>query len=269
GLDIDVLAGRSFTEGDSGLAHPVAVLNARAAERFFGRVDATGRRLQWPADQEAEGREYEIVGVVEDIRARDVLVPPEPAVFLSHLQHPFPSGSALHIAVEGDPALQVPAVEQWLRRYEPHLAIVNVLTYRDVVRGSLYGQRMNAEMFTVLAAMALLLAAFGIFTVLTVSVGRRRREIGVRRALGAKTSNVRWLMLGRAAVPVLLGLAVGLAGAAVAGEVVRGLLYGVEPGDPATLGGGILVFLTVALAAASGPVRKAVRVAPAEALKDG
>ncbi len=268
GLGIEVLAGRPFVEGDSGSAHPVAVLNRRAAVRFFGNVEATGRTLQWPADEGAEGREYQIVGVVEDIRARDVLAPPEPAVFFSHLQHPFPSGSALHITVEGDPARQVAAVERWLRRYEPHLAIVNVLTYRDVVSGSLYSQRMNAEMFTVLAAMALLLSAFGIFSVLSVSVGRRRREIGVRRALGARTSNVGWLMAGRAALPVLLGLALGLAGAAALGEVVEGLLYGVESGDPATLGGGIMILLVVALAAASGPVLKAVRVAPAEALKD-
>ena len=268
-LEIPLVEGRDFQVQDSAAAPKVAIVTAAAARRFFGTGSAVGQTLWWDTSSDMGSLELEVVGVVGDLRIRDVLVPPEPTVFIAYLQHPFPTGSALHIRATGDPAGVVPQVQRWLREYEPHLAIVNVLPYSQVVAGSLYAQRMNAELFAVLAVLALLLAAFGIFSVLTLSVGRRTREIGVRMAIGAPRGSIGRLMLGRGMAPVLPGLGIGLVAAAAATRLATGLLYGVEATDPAAWLGGMGVLLLTAALAAWLPARRAAALDPLDALREG
>ena len=266
-VGIALTEGRPFLVGDSASAPPVAIVNQAAAEAYFGDSGALGRELLWPVGEGADTRAFEVVGVVADVRARDVLVAPEPTVFLAYHQHPYPSGSALHVVTAGPPASFVPQLERWIRSFEPHLAIVNVLPYNEVVAGSLYAQRMNAELFSVLAFLALVLGAFGIYSVLMLAVDRRTREVGVRMALGAELQDIRRLLMGRAFLPVVVGVAVGLVGAAALQAVVAGLLYGVEPMDPRAVLFGVAVLLAVTVLATLRPVRLALRVDPVEALR--
>ena len=144
---------------------------------------------------------------------------------------------------------------------------MNAITYQDVVRGALYTQRMNAEMFSALAVLGLILAGVGIFSVVSLSVSRRTREIGVRKAIGATGGEINRLVVGQALGPVFLGLLVGLAVALLASRLLESLLSGVEPSDPAGLVGGSLVLLLTAMLAAYLPARRAGGVDAVRALK--
>ncbi|UCF21325.1 MAG: ABC transporter permease, partial [Gemmatimonadota bacterium] len=266
-LGIEVLRGRGFQAGDTIGAPEVAVVNERLAQRFFPGELPLGRRIWWPGRAGAADRQFEIVGVVRDTKTQDFLADPEPTVYFSYPQHGYPTGSALLVSTAGDPAAAVPVLHRWLRDFEPHLAIVNVVPYTEVVRGFLYTQRMNAEMFSALALLGLGLAAVGIFGVMSLAVSRRTREIGVRMAIGAQRGDIGRLIVSRAMVPVTLGLGVGLAASIAATGLVRGLLYGVEPNDPLTLAAGTGVLVLAALSAAYLPARRAATVDPMTALR--
>jgi len=266
-MGIGLVAGRSFTPGDTAKAPDVAIVNETLARRYFGEARPIGRRLWLAGSGDTPDRALAIVGVARDAKAQDFLADPEPVVYLAYPQYSYPTGSALVVATNIDPAAAVPRLQEWLRRYEPHLAIVNVLPYTEVVRGFLYVQRMNAELFATLAFLGMSLAAVGIFSVVSLAVGRRRREIGIRMAIGARRTDIRRLILGRAMTPVLVGLGLGLAGAAALTGLVRSLLFGVEPSDPVAVLAGIAVLLVAALLAAYLPARQATRVDPMAALR--
>jgi ABC-type antimicrobial peptide transport system permease subunit len=155
----------------------------------------------------------------------------------------------------------------WLREYEPHMAIVNVLPYAQVARGSIYTQRMNAELFSALAVLALLLSAAGIFGVVSLGVVERTREIGIRRAVGAGGGQVSGMIVSEAAGPVGLGLALGVIASLGVTLLLSDLLYGVRPWDPWTLLGAGGVLLLVTLSAAYFPSRRAARLDPMIALR--
>ncbi len=267
-LQMEVLRGRLFEAQDTVGSRPVAVVNERFAERFFGSQDVVGQSLWMAAaiSQEAD-RDLEIVGVVEDAKVQDFLAETEPVVYVPLPQEYSSPGNALVVRVRGDPAAAVPRLTTWLRDFEPYIAIVNIAPYDDVVGGFLYAQRMNAELFMVLAGLGLALAVVGLFSVTSMAVARRTREIGVRMALGASRVEVGRAVLGRAMMPVAVGLGLGLAGALVLKEAVRSLLYGVEPTDPLSIAVGLGILVATALLAASLPTRRAVAVHPIEALK--
>jgi predicted permease len=266
-VEIEVLRGRSFVASDTAAAVDVAMVNESLARRFFGAEMPVGRRLWWPGTDGTSDREFEIVGVVRDTKTRDFIADPEPTVYFSYPQHAYPTGSALMVAVHGDPASAVPQLYRWLRDFEPHLAIVNVVPYPEVVSGFLYTQRMNAELFSVLAFLGLGLAAVGIFSVMSVAVGRRTREIGIRMSIGANRRDISRLVVGRALAPVALGLVLGLLASLAVTGLVRSMLYGVRPIDPLTLAGGTLVLAAAAISAAYVPALRASRVDPVKALR--
>jgi predicted permease len=266
-LGIAVTRGRSIATADTGGAPDVAMVNESLARRFFAGQEPVGRRIRWPSRDAEESRVFEIVGVVQDTKTQDFIADPEPTVYFSYPQHAYPSGSALLVTTNGDPAAYAPQLYRWLRDFEPHLAIVNVVPYPDVVRGFLYTQRMNAELFSVLAFVGLGLAAVGIFSVMSLAVNRRIREIGIRMSIGAKRADIGRLMVRRALVPVALGLGIGLGASLAATGLVRSLLYGVQPGDPLTLVGGAVLLVVTALLAAYIPARRAAAVDPVLALR--
>jgi predicted permease len=266
-VGIDLADGRVFTMRDTANAPDVAIINEAVARRFFAGEQPVGRRLWWPDRGDGPDRAFEIVGVVRDAKAQDFLAAPEPVVYFSYPQHSYPSGSALMVATTIDPAASIPQLYSWLRRYESHIAIVNALPYTEVVRGFLYVQRMNAELFATLAFLGLSLAAVGIFSVVSLAVGRRRQEIGIRMAIGARRADIGWLIIGRAMTPVMVGIGLGLAGAVAVTGLVRSLLYGIEPTDPVSLAGGTGVLILAALLAAYLPARRATTVDPVSALR--
>lgn len=266
-VGIEVLEGRGFVAGDTAGAPDVAMVNESLAQRFFPGGVVAGRRLWWPGGGEEPDRAFEVVGVVRDTKTRDFLAEVEPTVYFSYPQHGFPTGSALLVATNGDPRSAVPSLYRWLRDFEPHLAIVNVVPYPDVVRGFLYTHRMNAEMFTALATLGLVLAAVGIFSVIALAVRRRTREIGVRMAMGAERGDIGRLIVGRALIPVTLGVGLGLAVSLAMAGLIRSLLVGVEPGDPLALAAGTGVLVAAALLSAYLPARRAAAVDPMVALR--
>ena len=166
-----------------------------------------GRHVDWPE----ENRSFEIVGVVRDTKTSDYFAEPPPTVYFSYPQHQNSTTATLLVSVEGEPSQAVPRLHQWLRNHESYLAIIHIVPYRDVVSGYLYTHRMNAEMFSVVAGLGLALSVVGIFSVVSLAVGRRRREIAVRMAVGAERSDISRLVISRALVSVGLGLAMGLA----------------------------------------------------------
>ena len=266
-LEIELLSGRSFLDTDTADANAVAVINEELARRFFAGREAVGGRLWEPGMDGEADREFEIVGVVRNAKPEDFLAEAPAVVYFPYAQHRYPTGSALLVSTKLDPAQTLPLLHRWLRDFEPYLAIVNVLPYTEVVRGFLYTQRMNAEMFSALAFLGLALAAIGIFSVVSLAVSRRTREIGVRMALGAKRSDVGRLILRRALTPVLFGLVVGLVVSFGVTRLVRGLLYGVEPTDPLSLASGAIVLVLAAVLAAYVPAHRAATVDPVAALR--
>lgn len=265
-VGIHVVDGRGFTAADTAGAPDVAVVSETLARRFFSDQQPIGRRVWWPDGAGGE-RSFEIVGVVNDVKTRDFLAEHEPTVFLSFPQHNYGSGAALHIASTMAPRVSVPLIYQWLREYEPHLAIVNVLPYTEVVKGFLYTQRMNAELFSALAFLALGLAAVGIFSVMTLAVRRRTREIAIRMAIGARAADIGRMILAKAMTPVAVGLVVGLLAALGAGRLARNLLFGVEPADPVTMLMGAATLVLAAMVAAYLPARRAAATDPMTSLR--
>jgi predicted permease len=266
-LGIDVLGGRRFSAADTVGAPEVAIVNQAVVRRYFAGEDPVGRRVWWPGPEGAEDRVFEIVGVVRDAKVMDFLAEPEPVVYFPNPQHSYASGSALLVSTTGPPATAVPQLYRWLREYEPHIAIVNVLPYSEVVRGFLYTQRMNAEMFSALAFLGLVLAAVGIFSVLSLTVSRRTREIGIRMAMGARRGRIARMVVGRALGMVGLGLVVGLSASFAVSGLVRSLLRGVEPTDPLSIAAGVAVLLAAASLAAYLPALRATTVEPVTALR--
>ncbi|NNF25975.1 MAG: FtsX-like permease family protein, partial [Gemmatimonadetes bacterium] len=148
GLVLD--EGRAFTAADSARGRPVVIVNREAAARFFPTENPIGRRLTVGSGDGTEAT-YDVVGVVGNVRMSDLLAPPDAAIFLPFAQSPYGTSTALHVRVRNDVDQAAATLHRWLREFEPHLAIINTIPYRKVIAGQLYSQRMNAELFTILA----------------------------------------------------------------------------------------------------------------------
>jgi len=158
-------------------------------------------------------------------------------------------------------------MERELRAVDTRLAIVNILPYRDVVRGALYTQRMNAELFAVIAGLGLMLASAGVFAVVALAVAGRKREIAIRVAVGADRISIARSVLRPVGGSVLVGLGIGLAGAFGATRLVGSLLWGVAPADPLALGVGVGALLMAIVVALAVPLRRALEIDPVAALR--
>lgn len=266
-MEMEVLRGRAFLETDTSDASGVVVVNQALANRLVPGGEAVGQTLWWPGEEGQPDQGFEVVGVVRDARQVTLLDDPGPVAYFSLQQSYSRPGNALLLQVRGDPAAAVTLLEQELHEVDTRLAIVNILPYREVVRGSLYTQRMNAELFTVIALLGLLLAATGVFAVASLAVASRRREIGIRLAVGADGMTAAKSVLGPIGASVLVGLGVGLAGAYVATRFVGGLLWGVTPGDPLALTLGVGVLLVSVVLSIGIPLRRAMRVDPIASLR--
>jgi predicted permease len=257
-LGVPVLEGRDFEASDEG-SDRGALLNQRGAAALFPEGGAVGREIELPGAG-GESRVLEVLGVVADTRLRTVLEEPRPAVFLQFRDSVWPTTNALVVRTRGpaDP-LVAQELRRWLRAYAPHMTIINAISYREVLDGALYAQRMNAELFSGLAALGLGLACAGIFSVVSLSVARRRREIGIRKAVGATGRQIRMQMVRRAMVPVLVGGGMGFFLSLVGARAAESLLFGVSPLDPAALIAGVAVLLVSAAGAAWLPAWSASR----------
>jgi putative ABC transport system permease protein len=264
-LDIPLIAGREFDARDETNTTPVIIVNRLFAERMFPGEDPIGKRVRSWRD---ENLLREIVGVVGDVRyfsASDSLLG---LVYVPHPQNTW-SSMILLVRTTADPLALTPAIRGVIDQLDPELAAANVRTMDDVREASLAQPRFSALLFATFAVLALLLAAVGVYGMLSFSVAQRTREIGVRVALGAARRDVVRLIARDSAMVIVPGVILGLLGAWASTRLLRALLFEVEPGDPLTLLGVVMVLVVTAVIASALPTGRASRVQPAAILRDG
>jgi putative ABC transport system permease protein len=277
-MNIPLLRGRHFTEADrfteeelTNMEVPrprgVAIINQSMAARHFADQDPIGRRLVLFDDQTYAASRV-IVGVVADVRAHAVADTATPAIFLPHAQHPGVFRPSLVVRSPLPPETLASAVRERLKAFDPQLLVLRTRTMSDVVSGALSRPRFNLVLIASFAAVALGLAAIGIYGVVAFLVTQRTREIGIRMALGARAADVLRLVLQEGMAPVAFGAAAGMLAAVAATRALRTMLFGVTPLDPVSLAAAPALLAAVALLACYLPARRATRVDPLVALRE-
>lgn len=263
-LGIPVLQGRSFLPRDTAESQRVLVVNASFARHYFPNADPIGKRINtgWK-DQPLW---TEIVGVVGDIRHQDLETAPKPAAYASYVQSPWPA-MMLVVKTENDPKALVNSLRTAIASVDRAQPLFDIQTLDERVLKASAVQQFNMLVLTVFAGVALLLAAVGIYGVVAYSVGRRRREIGIRLALGAQKSHIFQMILGYGLTLCATGMVLGLAGAFGLTRFVSSLLYAVSPTDQLTFAAISGILLAVSLVACLVPVRRALNVDPVETLR--
>jgi putative ABC transport system permease protein len=263
-LGIRVVRGRAFTERDRVGQPKVVVVNEAAARAFWGGADPTGTRIA--VGQGGFGDGAEVVGVVADVRYGAVETSVRPDVYIPLLQS-VRFGGLVFVRSEAPTDVLVPLLRQELRAIDADLPLVDVKMMSERFGDATWRTRVGAWLLGLFAALGLLLAAIGVYGLISQGVERRRREIGVRMALGAARADILRLVIGRVVRVAVAGVALGVLLAVPAMRLLTALLYEVRPGDPivmATIGMGLLA---VALVAGYLPARRATRVDPLTTLR--
>jgi predicted permease len=263
-MGIKLLAGRVFDGRDRADGAPVVVVSRELARRYFPGESPLGRRIRTGFDFTPTIRE--IVGVVDDVRQLSLDAGAAPAAYVPETQMPYPFLS-LVVRTTGDPLAALPAVRRELAAIDPTLALDHVRPLGVVLATSLARQRFSLVLIGGFAGSALALALVGLYGVIALSVGQRRREIGVRLALGAQARDVLALVLGEGARVTALGVAAGLAAAIALTRLIRSLLYGAGAADALVYAGAAAVVAAVALVATLVPASRAAGVDPTVALR--
>ena len=266
GMGIVIREGREFTDADGPGAAPVIVINETAARTFWPGVSPIGHQIDWPADETSVV--LTVVGVTADVRHIGLGEPPRPEIFASSMQAPLAWPSIeLVVRASGDPTALAEPVRAALRAADPHVPVQRVNTLDAIVSKSIVEPRLYTLLLGAFAALAMVLAAIGLYGLIAYSVTQRTHELGVRVALGASRGEIVRLVIGQGMRLALAGAAVGLAAALATARLVAGLVKGTEPNDPATLVAVVTVLLAVAAAATYLPARRAARVDPMTALR--
>ncbi|HEV2864457.1 MAG TPA: ABC transporter permease [Pyrinomonadaceae bacterium] len=263
-MRIPVLKGRGFTERDATGAPDVAVINETMARRVFPGEDPLGRRIT--IDYMERRLALEVVGVVADVR-QTAGEETGLQIYDCYLQRPWLSSSFV-IRADGDPALLAASAQKAVREVDAARAASNVKTMEQLLSESVARPRFYTQLLTLFAAVALLLAAVGVYGVMSYTVTQRTHEIGIRIALGARGRDVIRLVVGQGMALALAGVTAGLAGAFALTRVMESLLYGVSATDAATFAGVALLLGAVALLACYLPARRATKVDPIVALRN-
>jgi predicted permease len=261
-IGIRVLAGRAFTPRDDRNAPKVAMINETAARQIFAGGSPLGRRFGYAPEQNSE---YEIVGVLADTKYNSLRDAPPPTTYFPQLQGPL-RGTSFLVRTAVEPRSLVPAVREAIRRIDPNLPVPNFTTQAEQVEKRFADERLFALACSLFAGLALVVACVGLFGLMSYSVARRTNEIGIRMALGAERRHVVVMVLRESLTLVGAGAVLGLGSALGASRLVRTLLFGLTPNDPATIAAAVVVMLLVAAVAAYIPARRASRVDPMVAL---
>jgi len=275
-LGIPLLEGRAFGQRDGKDTMPVAVVSESVARQLWPGERAIGRRLA--VNYRALGRPTEtapqmreVVGVVADVRLHGLEAPSRMAVYLPYEQDATRRSlraMVLFVRTASDPEPMARSLQSDVRALGPDVPVLSVGTMNGSLRKTLAPRTFSLVLLGCFAAIALLLAAAGLYGVVSYAVARRVREIGIRMALGARRGDVLRSVLGQELRWLAVGLLAGLAGASVIARVLRGMLFGVEPGDPWTLACVIALLAAVAVAACWNPANRAMRVDPLTALRE-
>jgi putative ABC transport system permease protein len=267
-MRIPLVAGRLFTDADDSTSQHVTIINETMAKKFFPGENPLGKRLIELGMDSHRDIPLTVVGIVGDVRASDLAKPAMPQHFISYRQRPERAFSGVFVARTRVPPSTIGSVARSQLRLLDSNVLMRIETAVDVRARSLADRRFTMTVLAGFALLALALAAIGIYGVLSYSVARRTREIGVRMALGAAKGSVVRMVLGDSLAPVVAGAAAGVVAALALTRLMRALLYGVSATDPMTFAAGVAVLLGVGVLASVIPAARAARVDPMEALRD-
>jgi putative ABC transport system permease protein len=269
---LEVVKGRAFTAHDAAGSPRVALVNEAFVKRYLGEADPLTERLSIDELQPGQTRvgrpvEWQIVGVVRDVLNGGPRNEARPEVDVPFAQSPWPS-ARVTVRTAGDPNALRNGIGAVIQSLDPDLPMAGVRTMEQVVNESLSNDRFNALLFSSFAVVALVLAAIGIYGVMSFVVAQRRHEVGLRMALGAERAQVVGLVVRDGMFTALLGTALGFVGAYFVGRAMQGMWFGVSPLDPGRFAAVTLLLTATALLACYVPARRAASVDPLVALRE-
>jgi predicted permease len=259
-MGIPLETGRGITVADDSAAQGAVVVNERFARRFFGGASPVGRTVQ------SNGRDFTIVGLVPDGKYRTLGEDPRAYIYFPQAQM-WEASMVVHIRTTDDPAELAPVVRSEVAAIDPNLSVSDIRTMNNHLGIALLPARLAGIVLGIFGGLGLLLAAVGMYGVMSYSVAQRRREIGIRVAIGAARSQVLALVMRQGLRMVAIGTVVGLVGAVAGARLVQGLLYGATGVDALTMVGVPLTLIAVAALAIWIPARRAATIDPMIALR--
>jgi putative ABC transport system permease protein len=277
-LGIPLIRGRDFAESDTAASPPVALISQELERRYFPTDSPLGQRihigppqfLHIPAGANiTDSADVTIIGVIGDFRNSGLASPPEPQIIVLYSQHPLVNYGFKDIVVRtaSNPRLLVPEIALQLHAMDAEMPFAQVQTIDEIVEQQTGRQRFTTLLLGLFAAAGLVLAAVGIYGVVSFLVAQRRRELAVRVAVGASAGNVLWLVLKDGLQMAAMGASVGLIGVWAAQKLMDGLLFGISPVDPLTFAGSAAFLVAVVMFACWVPAWRAGRVDPCTALR--
>jgi len=265
-MRIPLIKGRVFTEADRAESQPVVLINKALAEKTFPGEDPMGKHIKPGFSAFGPSKMREIVGIVGDVKHRSLDRPDDPEVYVPEEQLGIGFMSGV-VRTTAPTASLVPAIREIVASLDKDIPLYEVKTMDDYVAGSVAQPRLSSTLLGIFAALALVLAMVGIYGVMSFSVEQRTNEIGIRMTLGAQRADVLRLVLRQGLAIAAIGVALGIAGTLATSGLLKSLLFGVRPGDPATLIGVAILLVGCVLLACYIPARRAMRVDPIVALR--
>lgn len=263
-LGLKLVRGAALNNVAAAAVVATALVNEPFAERYYPGADPIGREVSLSAPAEgAPPDRFTIVGIAPPLR-QQVASGHTPVIYVPHASHP---GKVASLIVRGRPEVFADVLRQEVRRLDPDLPLFNLQSLERVSNGSRFVPRIMSAVFSIVAVIATLLSALGLYSITAYAAAQRTHEVGVRMALGARRSQIGWLFLKRALAPVGVGLALGLAGAVAAGSLLQAVLIEVRANNPIALLSVSALLATVSVTATLLPARKASRLDPVAALR--
>jgi putative ABC transport system permease protein len=263
-MQITMLAGRPFDRRDTRDAAPVCLINGELAKRYFANENPIGKRLVRMLNPNTS---WEIVGVYQGIRHHGLAERTRPGIFISYAQRPVGFTVSMALRTTGDPLSLAGAASAAVREVDKDLPVTNLRTMESVVSSSIAQPRFRSLLLGLFGALAVALAAVGVYGVISFSVTQRTHEFGIRMALGAQTGDVLRLVAREGMLLVACGIGLGVAGALGLTRVIATLLFGVKPTDLMTFVSVVAALGGIGLLACVIPARRATKVDPIEALR--
>ncbi len=266
-MQIPLKQGRDFQPHDfDDHAPAVGIVNDSMVRQYFPNENPLGKRVRWARDPAVHW--IEIVGVVGDVKHFGLDLPEQAALYSPYTQiNPWKRWMSFAVHTQSDPAAMTQVVKDQIWKVDPQLPITRLQTMDDVAATSFAARRFNMLLLTLFAGLALILAAVGVYGVMSYAVTQRTHEIGIRMALGAQVGNVMRLVMKGGLTIAIIGVTIGLGGAFALTRLMRTLLFAVEPTDKATFAAVSACLLLIALAACYIPARRATKVDPLKALR--